>query len=109
MRKSRTLKKELAVIDSKAAYLAANRFILENFRDRFSAGTPRHLVFPTRSIWTVPIVLAYPKVGVLGEVGFVGVDGESGVVVGWTPKEEVEKVAEQMYKEKKDEIEALFS
>ena len=67
------------------------------------------MVFPTRSIWTVPIVLSYPKIGVLGEVGFVGVDGESGVVVGWTPVEEVEEVAEQMYKEKEDEIKALFS
>lgn len=109
MRRSRTLRKEVAVIDSKTAYSEANWFILENFRDGFSAGTPRHLVFPTRSIWVVPIVLAYPKVGVLGEVGFVAVDGESGVVVGWTPVEEVEKVAEQMYKEKEDEIAALFS
>ncbi|MEW5767289.1 MAG: hypothetical protein AB1797_06630 [bacterium] len=96
-------------IDSKQAFLTANQFVLSYLRDMFSAGFPTRVVFPTQSIWAVPVVLTYPKLGIVGEVGVVAVDAELGNVVGWTPFEEMERTAKELYEGKKREIEAVFS
>jgi len=91
------------------ARAVANRFILENLADRFSAGEPRVLAFPTRTVWIIPIELTYPNVGVVGHVGFVAVDGEQETVVGWTPFEVMETAAQQLYTDHRDAIHAAFS
>ena len=96
-------------IDSKRAFLIANQFVLAHLRDRFSVGFPTRVVFPTRSIWAAPVVLTYPKLGIVGEVGIVAIDTELGNVVGWTPLEEMESTAKELYEGKKREVEAAFS
>ena len=90
------------------AKTAANHFIIEHLPDRFCAGQPRSVVFPIRAVWSVPIVLAYPKLGTIGEVGTVIVDAEMGTVVGWTPLEEIRAAAKEIYEARKAEIEAPF-
>jgi hypothetical protein len=87
----------------------ANRFILAKLPDRFSAGLPKSVAFPTRRLWVVPVILTYPHVGIVGEVGMVAVDAEQEIVVGWTPFQEMEELARQLYQEKKHEIEIAFS
>lgn len=87
----------------------ANRFILENLPDRLSAGEPRLLAFPIRTVWIIPIELTYPNIGLVGQVGFVAVDGEQEIVVGWTPFDVVEEAAQQLYTDHQDAIEAAFS
>lgn len=37
------------------ARAVANRFVLENLPDRFSAGEPRVLTFPVRTVWIIPM------------------------------------------------------
>ena len=96
-------------IGSKRAFLIASQFVLAHFRDRFSAGFPTRVVFPTRSIWAAPVVLTYPKLGLVGEVGMVAIDAELGNVVGWTPFEEMESTAKALYEGKKRDIEIAFS
>jgi len=91
------------------ARVVANRFILENLADRFSAGEPRLLAFPVRVVWVLPVELTYPNVGVVGQVGFVAVDGEQETVVGWTPFDVMETTAQQLYTSHQDAIEAAFS
>jgi hypothetical protein len=71
-------------IDSKTAFKIANRFILERMRDRFSAASLKRVIFPTREVWIVSVVLTYPKKGIVGKVGAIAVDGETGEIVGWT-------------------------
>ena len=87
----------------------ANRFILTKLPDRFSAGLPKSVAFPTRRLWVVPVMLTYPHVGIVGEVGTVAVDVEQEIVAGWTPFQEMEELARQLYQEKKHEIELAFS
>ncbi len=91
-------------IDSTTALKTANKFILENMRDRFSAGSLKRVIFPTREVWIVSVVLTYPKKGIIGEVGAIAVDGETGEIVGWTQIEEMETVAKDLYEGKKSEI-----
>ncbi len=100
---------EKSKVDARRAMAVANRFILSHLPDRFSAGLPKSMTFPTRWLWMVPVVLAYPQVGIVGEVGMVAVDTERETVVGWTPVEEMETLARQLYQEKKHEIEIAFS
>jgi len=96
-------------LSSLQARATANRFILENLADRFSAGEPRVLAFPVRTVWIIPVELTYPCVGVVGHVGFVAIDGEQETVVGWTPFDAMEIAAQQLYTSHRDEIEATFS
>lgn len=98
-----------AKVDEDKAITEANGFILEHLPDRFCAGFPRLLSFPARLIWATPILLSYPEIGPVGEVGFIAVDAEMGSVVGWTPFSEIYKAAEKIYSEKKGQIEAAFS
>ncbi len=96
-------------INEDEAVTEANGFILEHLPDRFCAGIPRLLSFAARTIWATPILLSYPEIGPVGEVGFVAVDAELGNVVGWTPFSEIFKAAEKLYSSKKEQIEAAFS
>lgn len=91
-----------------SAHTKANQFIIEHLPDRFCAGQPRFVIFPIRAAWSIPVVLAYPKLGAIGEVGAVIVDAEFGNVVGWTPMEDMREAAKSLYEERKAEIEAAF-
>lgn len=91
------------------ARAVANRFVLENLPDRFSAGEPRVLTFPVRTVWIIPVELTYPGIGIVGQVGFVAVDGEQETVVGWTPFDVMTSTAQQLYTSHQDAIEAAFS
>ena len=102
------LKEEIKV-SYRRAMATANRFIVEHLPDRLSAGLPKSVRFPTRTVWIVPVLLTYPKVGIVGEVGMIAVEAERENVVGWTPFSEVEALARQLYQEKKNEIEIAFS
>lgn len=101
-----TLKTQLSPL---RARVVANRFILENLADRFSAGQPRVLAFPVRTVWIIPVELTYPNVGIVGQVGFVAVDGERETVVGWTPLDVMEATGQQLYSSHRDAIKAAFS
>jgi len=97
------------VLSGRQAMVAANQFIVEYLPDRFSAGLPKLVLLPLRPLWLVPVLLTYPSAGVIGEIGMLAVDGDHPVVVGWTPLEEMENLARQLYEEHRNEIELAFS
>ncbi len=101
--------KNASKVDSKAAMIIANKFIISNFKSCLAAGLPKTVSFPIRNVWIIPVLLSCPNVGIIGEVGMVAVDSESGSVVGFTPKNEMERIGKVLYEEKKDEIEIAFS
>lgn len=96
-------------ISRESAQTRANQFIIEHLPDRFCAGQPHFMIFGMIfPAWSVPIVLAYPKLGVIGEVGAIVINGELGNVVGWTPLEKIREAAKALYEKRKAEIEAPF-
>lgn len=108
----RTVPETQVVLDARQAMVTANQFIVEHLPDRFSAGQPKLVVWgelPLRPLWLVPVYLTYPGIGAVGEVGMLAVDGGHPVVVGWTPAQEMESMAHQLYEKKRDEIELAFS
>jgi len=88
---------------------AANRFIVKNMPDRFSAGWPKRVAFPTHTVWMVPVFLTYPGVGSVGEVGMIAVKDAWATIVGWTPIEDMLALGRRLYTENKREIELAFS
>jgi hypothetical protein len=96
-------------IDSKTAFRIANGFVLEKMQDRFSVSSLKRVIFHTREVWIVSVVLTYPKKGIVGEVGAIAVDGETGEIVGWTPIEEMEAMAKEIYEGRRKELEIAFS
>jgi len=104
-----TVSRARVMLDPRQAIIAANQFIVEYLPDRFSAGLPKLVLFPLRPLWLVPVHLTYPGVGAVGEVGMLAVDGDRPLVVGWTPPEEMEALAQKLYEENRDEIEITFS
>jgi hypothetical protein len=73
----------------------ANEFLLRHMRDCLSAGHPTLVLFPLASVWTVPIIFAYPD-RLLGEVGEVAVNAMTGEFMGWTPMQEISQHASRL-------------
>lgn len=89
------------------AEATAGGFLLNHLPDRFSTGAPR---FDEASgEWRVPVILAYPRIGSVGEVGELAINDASGEVVSHTPFDEIKKRALDVYEQRRDEIKAAFS
>ena len=88
-----------------AAQAAANGFLSEHLPDRFTADQAER----AGDVWRVPVVLAYPFVGAVGQVGEVLISAETEQVVSFTPLAEMKSRAGELYEAHRDEIEAAFS
>ena len=64
-------------ISAETARRKVNRFLLDQVSYLLGAKHPE-LIRETQLVWRVPVVLAYPDRGVIGQVGTVDVDAESG-------------------------------
>jgi hypothetical protein len=74
--------------------------------DRLTAGDAR---FDQRAnAWRVPVVLAYPAIGSVGEVGEVLVRTPAPRVLQYTPPEEMKARAHALYEQHREAIEAAF-
>jgi hypothetical protein len=105
VRSPKRLKPKKRAVDRDLAQITANSFILEHLPDRYCAGVPNLVEFPIRTVWSVPIMLGYPRLGVIGQVGTVIIDRETGTVAGWTPFHDVRNATRKIYKQRKAEIE----
>lgn len=94
----------LKTISSQIAQTRAKDFLRENELIRFSVGTPRRMVSALRSVWSVPVELRYPNYGLVGEVGFIAIDEETGNVVAWTPRQEMLTTAGELYCDQQEQI-----
>jgi hypothetical protein len=84
----------------------AGGFLLDYLPDRFSTGAPRF--DKAARVWRVPVILAYPRIGSVGEVGELTIDDSTKEVISQTPFEEMTTRALAIYEQRCEEIEAAF-
>ena len=88
------------------AQAAASLFLSDNLGDRFLASSPK--LDGAAHVWRVPILLAYPIIGPVGQTGEILVNATSEVIISYTPLEEMKATARRLYEENRDAIEAGF-
>ena len=88
------------------AQAAANLFLLEHLPDRFLAIEPRWET--SAQLWRVPVVISYPFIGSIGEVGEIMISALE-EIVSYTPLNEMKSRARSLYEQHRDSIEAAFS
>jgi hypothetical protein len=84
----------------------AGGYLLDYLPDRFSTGAPRF--DKAVGVWRIPVILAYPRIGPVGEVGELTVDDLTEEVISHTPFEEMTTRAFAIYEQRCEEIEAAF-
>ena len=72
-------------INAEEARASATDFLLDHMGNQLVTGEPHMMVSAVRAVWIVPVQLSYIHTGILGTVGVVAVDEETGLVVAWTP------------------------
>jgi hypothetical protein len=86
------------------AEAAASLFLSDHLPDRITASDP-HLDV-NAGIWHVPVLLAYPIIGSVGEVGEIIVSGQTEEILSHTPVDEMLARARALYNQHCDQIEA---
>jgi hypothetical protein len=81
-----------------------NDFLSDALPDRFTADRAELVDHQ----WRVPVILAYPQIGSVGEVGEVLVDTENGEIVSHTPLAQMKQTGMELYTANRDAIEAAF-
>ncbi len=94
----------LPTLTALEAQAAANLFLSDNLPDRFCADSPRF--DKTIRAWRVPVLLAYPFTGSVGEVGEIIVSPTSEAVLSYTPLVEMRSRALSLYEQHREAIEA---
>jgi hypothetical protein len=84
----------------------AGGYLLDYLPDRFSTGAPRF--DKAAGVWRIPVILAYPRIGSVGEVGELTVGDSTKEVISHTPFEEMTTRAFAIYEQRCEEIEAAF-
>ncbi len=86
------------------AEAAASLFLSEHLPDRLAAGDPQ--LDARAGVWHVPVILAYPVIGSVGEVGEIVVNGQTDEILSHTPVDEMLARARALYNQHRDQIEA---
>ena len=94
----------VATITALEAQAAANLFLSDNLGDRFLGSGPR--LDAAANVWRVPVMLAYPFIGPVGQTGEILVSATSEEIVSYTPLEEMKATARTLYEKNRDAIEA---
>jgi len=90
------------------AQIAANAYCLRRYSVGFTGGKPRPLTLDFGKIWIVPVMLASPGYGWVGDVGLVAVDASTFQVIGATPRPEVMAAGARLERENRDALDAAF-
>src|SRR5256885_14422024 len=77
------------------AQAAANGFLLDHLPDRYGAYGPR--LESNGQVWCVSVLLTYPFIGSVGEVGEIRVNAFSEEIISFTPLDEMRERARQLY------------
>jgi hypothetical protein len=86
------------------AEAAASLFLSDHLPDRITAGDPQ--LNSQAGVWHVPVLLAYPVIGSVGEVGQIIVSGQTEEILSHTPVDEMLARARALYEQYRDQIEA---
>ena len=94
----------IPAVTAMQAEAEASLFLSDRLPDRILASSP-HLD-ETAQVWRVPVVLSYPLIGVLGQIGEVAVSATKAEVISSTPVEEMLESARSLAEQHRDAIEA---
>ncbi len=94
------------IISVQQAQAITNLFLSDYMPLRFTADQP-HLT-QTGDGWEVPIILTYPRIGSLGQVGTVIVSTEIEKILSYTPFEEMKQSGHKLYEINYDAIQTSF-
>ena len=92
------------IITALQSQATSNLFLSNHLPDRFMAGPPS-LDLPGR-VWRVPVLLAYPIIGSVGQTGEIVVSVTMEEVLSSTPIEEMKVAARTLYEQHRNAIEA---
>lgn len=93
---------KISALDAEAA---ASHFLFDHLPDRLTAGEPQ---FNARTgVWIVPVLLAYPRIGPVGQVGEIVISGQAKTVVSHTPVDDMLNNARAVYDQHRERIEAV--
>lgn len=95
-----------ARISALEAIAAANGFLLDHLPDRFCADDPHF--DPDAHVWRVPVILAYLRIGSVGEVGEIVVNAIFDEVLSHTPFDEMKARGLSLYEQNREKINAAF-
>ena len=87
---------QIRSISTDEARASATDFLLDHVGNQLVVGQPQSMVSAVKAVWIVPVLLAYLPTGVLGEVGVVAVDDETGQVIAWTPIAQMKTASRQL-------------
>jgi hypothetical protein len=93
-----------STITALQAQAAANLFLSDHLPDRFMAGPPSLQL--AAHVWRVPVLLAYPLIGPVGQTGEILVSVTAAEVVSYTPIEAMKVAARALYEQHRHAIEA---
>jgi hypothetical protein len=93
---------EVTALEAEAV---SSLFLSDNLPDRFTAGAPR--LDAEHDVWRVPVLLAYPVIGPVGETGQITVSTRSKEILSHTPVDRMQEAAGTLYDQHRDEIEAI--
>lgn len=88
------------------AEAAASLFLFDHLPDRFCPGSPK--LDASADLWHVPVLLSYPFIGPVGEVGEITVSAREEKIISHTPIDEMKTLALKIYEERRADIEAAF-
>lgn len=86
------------------AEAAASLFLSDHLPDRITAGDPQ--LDMRAGVWRVPVLLAYPVIGVVGEVGEIVISGQMEEILLHTPVDEMLAHARALCEQHADAIKA---
>lgn len=89
------------------AEAAASLFLFDHLPDRFCAGQPQ--LDEATKLWRVPVLLSYPFIGPVGEVGEITISAFEEKVISHTPLDEMKDRGLQIYEQRRADIEVAFS
>jgi hypothetical protein len=85
------------------AQALANDFLSDSLPDRFTA----NLAEWVGDQWRISVILTYPQIGSLGEVGELQLDAETGRIIGHTPLDRIKQMGMELYTANQDAIELI--
>jgi hypothetical protein len=94
----------IPTVTAMQAQAEASLFLSDRLPDRISASTP--ILDGDSQVWRVPVILAYPQLGVIGRVGEIVVSTVKLEVLSATPVEEILTVSRALAEQHQDAIEA---
>jgi antitoxin (DNA-binding transcriptional repressor) of toxin-antitoxin stability system len=79
-------------------------FLNDHLPDRFCAGRPQF--YQDGLVWKTPILLSYPTLGPLGQVGEITVSVNASKILSFTPLDEMKAAARAIIEQHREEIES---